>query len=369
MRSSHSTNPKKSSKGSKKSKKSSKSGIPTDRKLEIIKLNPNIKPISNQSSLSRCSEHPNTPALFFNQIKNVYQCDKCACKDTLTSNMMSLASTLTKEEFKKKSKSDAFLRRLQFYQVCLNGHLERNERILNESIQRHEHSLNHINVFFEYISGIFSEVHMNLLNEKNVNIEEIKSEHYKKKTILVKNIKEVSGFENDVSKHYENIILGMDIEKFNDIIDKYTTKVDEIQQFCEQNELENYPVYKEVVENARSIEDITKILQKCVGKLYSVFNSAEKDNLSSEDDEDGEFGEGGSAEQTFSVDVDSMAMNDEISRINECFYSNTMKEPTLPSKGKPKSPPIHSSLFHFFFLFWLDFPLFPLIYDLFCFYF
>lgn len=290
-----------------------------ERVKKIISLNPNINSLPTKSSTVLCGQHPKSPAVYENSFLNILQCEKCAINSTMSNPSVNITSDLAKDEFKKKNKSDAFMRRLQFYEVCLNGHLERNERIMNESVQRHAHDVNRINVFFEHISSIFHEVYTKLIGDKTSKIEIIKHEHENKRGQLVKNIESVNRFHIDIANNYENIIFGMKNELFTQIIENYTAEIDKIQEFCEDNQTDNFTSYNEILDNPRKIEDVNNQLQKIIAQLYKMFDKDEEDFESSKSD-DREL-----EDTIISQNIENSSLNEELSKINECFYSSTLK--------------------------------------------
>lgn len=292
------------------------------RVKSIINLNPNLTIISKRSSTICCEQHRKSPASYQNLQSGTFHCDKCSINITMSDPSVNITSDLKKEEFKKKNKSDRFMRRLQFYEVCLNGHLERNERILNESIQRHAHDVNRINVFFEHISSIFHEVYTKLIGDKASKIESIKQEHEGKRNQLMENIDSVNKFHIDIANNYENIIFGMESELFYQIIESYTNEIDRIQEFCEENQLDNYSSYNEILDNPRKIEELNNDLQVIIRQMYKMFDKDDEAE-SSQSESDVEFEE--DTIITGSVEEEKEMVTDELHKINECFYSSTIK--------------------------------------------
>jgi hypothetical protein len=291
-----------------------KQSEPPSRVKEFINLNPNLLPVSKkkQSAYQPCQNHPGDESTYFNKFTKLPLCEECALKETLQSKKLNFTSKLSSKEFTKKKKSDDFLRRLQFYQVGLNGLLDRNERMLNESVQRHAHAVNRINVFFEHISSVFHEVYTKLVGDKTSRIDEMKIEHEKKKSILLDNIDSVNRFKADISRHYGNIIFEMELKPFDDIILEYSAKIDQIQEFCEKSQLDEYPVYKDIIENPKKIEEVNQTLQKCMNQLYGIFDNnlvkvPSKESLTSE------------------KLLESAIIREDLSKINECFYSSALK--------------------------------------------
>ena len=290
------------------------------RKTEIILINPNLKEINDPAK--SCINHVELQANYYNESTNTYYCADCAVKYTILDKKIGINSHLNKEEYKKKNRSDAFLQRLQFYQVCLNGHLERNERILRESVQRHNHDLNQISIFFEHISNVFHDAYSKIINEKNDRINKIKEEHQQKKLYLQENIRKIKGFETDILENFENIILGMGLDPFKNIMDEYKQKVDGIQEHSEKNELDDYPLYKEIVESPRKIEELNLSLQSCVMHLFRAFDSA----LAAVDSTMQEGTEGNLNSGS------SVLLIEEMKKINDCFYNNSLAKSSKEGK-------------------------------------
>jgi hypothetical protein len=227
-------------------------------------------------------------------------------------------SHLKKEEWKKKNQSDAFIRRLQMSQVLLDGNLELNERILSESLHRHLHDINHINLFFDHISSIFHEVYSRLITEKNVNIEEIKKEHQEKKLMILENKNNLKKFEMDIVDNCHNIVIGMSMKPFNKIMKEYKSKVDEISDITVKEELGKYPNYREIVDNTLKLEQINDSIQICINQLYSAFDDTLAEKLVEQPLE---------AKKTNYLDVeggrDSVELQEDMRKINDCFYSHS----------------------------------------------
>lgn len=286
------------------------------RKLEITRLNPNLQnEMSDKEKL--CINHVEEKGTFYDFTAAKHLCLNCSAKETLLNKNIPVGSNLNRHEFKKKSKSDDFIQRLEFFQVCLNGYLERNERILHESIQRHRQDVSQINLFFEQISAIFTEVYNKLIGEKTSQIEEIKKEHQQKKFHLMENITSINKFEADIIENYDNIILGMGLVPFNNIMEEYKDKVDQIQGFCDQNSLDKYPNYEEIRPNAGKIETSNKAIQSCITLIYDAFDQKLGDSPD---------------KQISNDNKNSILLKEEMSKINACFYANNL--PKISGKDK-----------------------------------
>lgn len=285
------------------------------RKLEIAQLNSNLT--DDLKKDKSCINHVEERAVFFDKLNNKHICLNCAVKETLLNKSIPTSSYLTKEEFKKKTGSDEFIQRLKYFQVCLNGYSERNERILLENIHRQRQDVSQINLFFEQISVIFTEVYNKLLGEKSARIEDIKKEHQQKKFYLIENINNVKKFEADIIENYDNIVLGMGINPFVNIMKEYREKVDGIQDFSEEKELDKYSNYEEIRANAGKIEAVNKCVQNCIGLIYEAFDEKVIE----------------SPEKIVNNDNrNSLVLNNEMNKINQCFYSNGTTP--VPESGK-----------------------------------
>lgn len=282
------------------------------RKLEITRLNNNLlNNLNDTEDTPLCLNHVEQKGIFFDKHTQQNLCLDCAAKETLLNKQLAIGSNLNKHEFKKKTKSDEFIQRLEFFQICMNGYLERNERILHESIERHKLDVSQINLFFEQISAIFTEVYNKLVGEKTSQIEDIKKEHQVKKFHLIENINNIHKFEADIIENYDNIILGMGLEPFNGIMTEYKGKVDQIQDFCDHNSLDKYPNYKEIRPNGRKVEGANKAIQGCVTLIYEAF--------------DEKFGGETPEKEGNNDNRNSLMLKEEMNRINACFYSNNSR--------------------------------------------
>lgn len=133
------------------------------------------------------------------------------------------------------------------------------------------------------------------------------------------NVERVNNFHIDIASNYENIIFGMKNELFHQIIESYTAEIDKIQNFCEKNQLDHYTNYNEVLDNPRKIEELNSELQKIINQMYKMFDKGDEElNVSNNEDSELE-------DTIISENEVSQSINDELSKINECFYSSTIK--------------------------------------------
>lgn len=287
-----------------------------ERKNQIISLNENLSPYHSKrdgiDSGGMCSNHHKKRASYYRKNSHSKRyCGDCALKLTMGDSQFIPVNFLNKDEIRKKSGCESFLRRLSLYTSCLGGHIERNERLLTETTHRYDHDVNRIGIFFDKISNIISDVYQRLLNDKTLLLKSIEKEHLKKKEELSKHLEEVQKYINDVSGNIENIVIGMKMEPYEDIMTKYSQRIDAIQEYCEQRQLEEYPIYKEIIEHPKQIEEVNTSLQSCINKIVQIFepnlpaNSSKSSLLSSQ--------------------LDSVTMNEELKKIKGFFYSNNGK--------------------------------------------
>lgn len=288
-----------------------------NRQLEIISLNPHLESIP--SSTKSCINHVEEKSQYYNPASNSSLCLNCATIQTLLDKNIPTSSNLTENEYRKKTKSDEFLQRLEYFQVCLNGYLERNERILHENIQRHRQDISQINLFFEQINSIFIEVYNKLLGEKSQKIEKIKKEHQDKKFHLMENMTDIQKSEADVLGNYEKIVLFMETSSFEGIMLEYKEKLDGVQEICEKKNLDKYSNYEEIRHNAGKIEEANKCIQECVTAIYEAFE--ERRNIGGYDEDGDGYETETEGKEAGNDNRNSLVLREEMNRINECFYS------------------------------------------------
>lgn len=98
----------------------------------------------------------------------------------------------------------------------------------------------------------------------------------------------------------------MEEEPFIRIIKNYTDSVDGTQKLYEDQKLEVYSAFEEVMENPRKIDLINKSIHECLTYITSLFESSTQNSIS-HSVSGSELGH-------------SQVLQDELNKINECFY-------------------------------------------------
>ena len=285
--------------------------IPT-REEELIALDQSLTKISTakESKILSCLNHQNTRAVYSNRYSDINLCVQCAIKHTMVNRKVHLKPYLSSDENQKKDESDSFLRRLKFTQNILQGDVERFERANDELERKHLSNTNQINIFFDHISAVFTETYTKVMSEKESFFQEAKRSCEEVHGSLLENIQMVNKLENDITSNYERIVLGMEMGPFKKIMGECIANLEMVQEFTERNQISEVVNYKEIVEKPRKVENINETLQRCLNQIYDLFDPQLGERMSSQG-------------SLMSKNLNQEALNEELQKINECFYNNT----------------------------------------------
>lgn len=144
---------------------------------------------------------------------------------------------------------------------------------------------------------------MNLLNA-------VKEEIEAKRNHLTSHSEGISSLRSDIVRNYNNIVVSMQDDHFDQIIKKYSLSVDNIQKQYEDLKLETYASYEEIMEHPRKMEKINTSLQVCLSHIQKLFENCS--TIPSV------------TVSLYSSHVEGNAFTPEdMKKINECFYPNT----------------------------------------------
>lgn len=73
--------------------------------------------------------------------------------------------------------------------------------------------------------------------------------------------------------NFDNIVVCMEDLRFEQIIQKYSSCVDDIQRQFDDLKLAYYSAYEEIVEQPKKMERINKSLQECLNHIYRLFDN------------------------------------------------------------------------------------------------
>lgn len=155
-------------------------------------------------------------------------------------------------------------------------------------------------------------------------LEAVQEEIEAKRNALQRHSTEISGLKEDIINNFDNIVVCMEDARFEQIIQKYSSCVDDIQRQFDDLKLAYYSTYEEIVEQPKKMERINKALQDCLSHIYKLFdNRATPASVST---------------SLYSSHVDGNPLTaDEMKKINECFYSNASRNYSLANLRSNKS--------------------------------
>lgn len=293
------------------------------RKQELIKADPMFAMLSNTSKLAspKCKNHMENLASYRNKRKKgELLCVDCAFSSILKNSKIMIDEFMTENETYKRIEAEAFLDELRGSLSQLNEDVSRTTHALDELDRKHRNSLGKVNGFFEQVSIIFNEAYSKLLAEKIANFQSIQKQHDTRKASLVESISFLLTLENDITSNYENIVLGMDIEPFKKIMGEYLSQIESIQKFIKKGKSEEFPIYRELVESPIKLEAVNNSIQACIDQIFELF--------------DPQLAKDSSKGSLVSIPLDSVEMNEEIEKINECFYASTFTRSKLDNGMK-----------------------------------
>ena len=215
---------------------------------------------------------------------------------------MMVEQKLTKAERTKKTSLESFLRRLDWFEGSLTNSKVKGEHKQQESQTHYLGDVNKLYHFFTHITNLFSDLYQKINSEKNLRFQSLKEEYDEKIKLLNTHMSNVNDLRKDIETNFDNILICMEEEPFAKIMKKYGSSVDHIQKLFEDQKLDQFPVYEDIVENLRGMDKIHETLQLCLNQIARIFDNS---SLSS------------SVSMSLLGDHGNTALNDEMKRTND----------------------------------------------------
>lgn len=126
---------------------------------------------------------------------------------------------------------------------------------------------------------------------------------------MTKHVSELEVLRGDIAENFHSIVVSMEEEVFANILTSYGTNLDHIHRTYDEQKLEMFQAYEEIIEHPAKVDRINISIQACINSISSLYDNNSNVNSIR------------SSLRSSNLDG-SPYLQDELKKINELFYSN-----------------------------------------------